>query len=54
MVTLIYSVIERRRHNYVSGSELWENGFYFLLSIVKGFIVHVWESRIKCMFWPPA
>ena len=31
--------------SYVLGSELWEDDFSSLLSIVKEFIVDVWESR---------
>ena len=31
--------------SYVLGSELWEDDFSSLLSIVKEFIVNVWESR---------
>ena len=31
--------------SYVLGSELWEDDFSSLLSIVKEFIVGVWESR---------
>ena len=32
--------------SYVLGSELWEDDFSSLLSIVKEFIVDVWESRL--------
>ena len=39
--------------SYVLGSILWEDDFSSSLSIVKEFIVNVWESRL-CMSWPPA
>ena len=35
----------QEKTSYVLGSELWEDDFSSLLSIVKEFIVDVWESR---------
>ena len=40
------------------GSELWEDDFGSLLSIVKEFLVDVWESRKLKLYgdntsWPP-
>ena len=31
---------------YVLGSELWEDDFSSLFSVVREFIVDVWESRL--------
>ena len=36
--------------SYVLGSELWENKFYGLLSLVKEYIVDVWEIRKQKLY----
>ena len=34
-----------RKASFILGSELWEDKFGSLLSLVKGFILDVWELR---------
>ena len=43
--------------SYALDSELWEDAFGFLFSIVKEFLVDVWKSRklkLYCLSWSPA
>ena len=41
-----HSLNNIKKLSYVLGSEIWEDDFSSLLSIVKDFIVDVWESRL--------
>ena len=45
MRTLIHLIRWRNRLTYVLGSELWESKFDGLLSLVKEYIIDVWEIR---------
>ena len=36
--------------SYVLGSELWENNFDSLLSLVKEYVVDVWEIRKHILY----
>ena len=45
MRTLNHLIRWRNRLTYVLGSELWESKFDGLLSLVKEYIIDVWEIR---------
>ena len=45
MRTLIHLIRWRNHLTYVLGSELWESKFDGLLSLVKEYIIDVWEIR---------
>ena len=38
-----YNIVKVEKSSYVLGSELWESKFDGLLSLVKEYIIDVWE-----------